>query len=334
MKILNINLDEEPLFIAEIGVNHEGSLQQAKKLMRLAKEAGYHAAKFQLYDTKNFLSNFFEERVVRAESYALSIDDYKELKKVSKDISLPIFASAISHTMIDFLAADGVIKVASGDIDFHHMLDKLARTDSKIIMSIGASNRDEIQSAINVIKSAAKVALNEKLILLVCTSLYPCPIESANLARLTNLKEFGCRLGFSNHVLEEEAAFCAASLGASVFEFHFTDTREGKTFHDHLLSFDPEMSTQMFSKIRNIRMALGSGELTRSQAENENYKMLRKGLIYSRDLKQGHVLGLEDISYARPAIHYSCNDTNKVFNRKLKTRVYSGDLVKDEDLFS
>ena len=331
MNLFGVDLNVDPVFIAEIGVNHEGNLEAAKNLMTLAKEAGYHAAKFQIYNRHSFVSNFFEDKIKRIEKFSLSKAEYEQLRCFGREIKLPVFASAISHDMVDFLAADGVIKIASGDIDFQFLLNAVSKSSAKVILSTGASNHSEIMDAVKWIKDVSPVNIEEKLVLLACTSEYPCPIESANVRRVQSLRSFGCKTGFSNHVVEQEAVLCAAALGADVFEFHFTDSREGKEFHDHLLSFEPAESKDIIAKVKKIRSALGSGILERSKVEQSMYRNIRKGLIYKSDLECGRVIEQSDISFARPAVHFHANDLTKVVKRKLKKNVKAGDLVQRDD---
>ena len=165
-----------------------------------------------------------------------------------------------------------------------------------------------------------------------CTSQYPCPLENANIRRLNTLKKFGCTIGYSNHVKEEEAALCAAALGADIFEFHFTDKRKGKKFHDHLLSFEPNESLKLFKKIRNIKKALGSHKIQRSPVEKEVFAKLRKGVVFKRALKSGKIIQLKDLSYARPAIYFTANEIKNIIGKKLKRNVKAGELVKLKDL--
>lgn len=332
MELFSKNTENEPVFIAEIGVNHEGSLSFAKKLMDLAKLAGYHAAKFQIYSTNNFLSDFFDDRVARAKKFELSFDDYNELRNYGSEIGLPIFASAISHDVVDFLGSDGVIKIASGDIDFTPLLETVSISKSKIILSIGASIHEEVDAAIKIFKKGMKEEFSKRLALLVCTSQYPCPIDDANIARINALKKYGCAVGYSNHVIDEEATLTAAALGADIFEFHFTDTKEGKTFHDHLLSFDLVQSQSLFEKIRKIKRALGSGNINRTASEQENYLKLRKGVVFSRPLKSGDIIKQSDLSYARPAIYFSSSDIHQIVGKALSIDVEPGMPVQVEHM--
>jgi len=331
MKIFNKNTDYEPVFIAEIGVNHEGDLNAAKGLLSLAKSAGYDAAKFQLYQTESFLSNHFGERVDRAKKFCLTKDQYGELVAMGRDLDIFVFGSAISHDVVDILAKDGVIKIASGDIDFNYLLKCVAKTDCKIILSIGASTLAEVENAISVLSKASKSAIKGRLVLMVCTSQYPCSLEDANINRIRSLEQLGFTIGFSNHVIEEEAAFSAAALGACVFEFHFTDTHDGKEFHDHLLSFTPSQSIDVISTIKKIRLSLGNNAIKRTATEEANHLMLRKGLVYSESIDIGATIKSDSINFARPAVHFKANEIETLLNKRLIKKVYKGDLIMPDD---
>ena len=332
MILFNKNITTEPLFIAEIGVNHEGSIDAAKKMMSLAKQAGYDAAKFQMYTPSLFLSSDDKEKIARVRKFQLSLDSYNDLREFGRSIRLPVFASAISHDTVSFLKEDGVIKIASGDIDFDLLLTQVAKSEAKIILSIGASSQEDVEHAITNIKAHINCTLQEKLILLVCTSQYPCPIEDANIGRLNTLKQFGCAVGFSNHVIDKEASLCAAALGASVFEFHFTDTKQDKVFHDHLLSFDPTESASLIGQIIKIRKALGNASIQRTEHEEKSYLSIRKGLVFARSLKVGDIISENDIAFARPATHFKANDFNQILGKQVIVEVEKGSSVRQEHI--
>ena len=176
-----------------------------------------------------------------------------------------------------------------------------------------------------------KSAIIDRLILMVCTSQYPCSLVDANIYRIRSLEQLGFTIGFSNHVIEEEAALSAAALGACVFEFHFTDTHDGKEFHDHLLSFTPLQSMGVISSIKKIKSSLGKNTIERTATEEANYLMLRKGLVYSESMDIGATIKLENINYARPAIYFKANEIESVLNKKVIKKVSKGDLITPGD---
>ena len=240
-----ISKNNKPFLIAEIGLNHNKNLDIAKKLIQQAAESGADAVKFQSYTTEKFiykdapkindLFNIFKK-------YELSFEEHKILKEFADQNKIFFFSTPLSLDWVDLLERLNVFgyKIASGDLNCYSLLKKVIQKQKIVIISTGAATLSNIQDTVNFFKKYSPQKNCENLILLHCVSLYPTPLEKANLYRMHTLEEkFKVLSGFSDHTQGITAASYASFLGATVIEKHFTldKNMEGP---DHILSATPE----------------------------------------------------------------------------------------------
>jgi len=297
--------------IAEAGVNHNGSLDLAKKLVDAAKGAGADCVKFQTFVSKNIVS----KNAVKAEyqklqtepkesqqdmlkKLELSFDEFVELNKYCKSIDIEFMSTAFDFDSIDFLDSleMGTWKIPSGDITNLPYLIKIAKLNKPVILSTGMSTMEDIRSAIKALKENGAVEIT----VLHCTTEYPTPFEDVNLRAMnTIMEEFGVEVGYSDHTKGIEVPIAAVALGATVIEKHFTldSNMEGP---DHKASLEPNELKAMVDSIRHIELALGNGLKQPAESEKKNMAVARKSIIASKDIKEGELFTEENLTVKRP----------------------------------
>jgi N,N'-diacetyllegionaminate synthase len=256
--------------IAEAGVNHNGSLELAKKLVDAAKDAGADCVKFQTFISKNIVSKnavkaeYQKQQTEPEESQhdmlkklELSFNEFVKLNDYCKSKDIEFMSTAFDFDSIDFLDSleMGTWKIPSGDITNLPYLIKIAKLNKPVILSTGMSTMEDIRSAIKALKENGVAELT----VLHCTTEYPTPFEDVNLNAMNTIKEeFGVKVGYSDHTKGIEVPIAAVALGATVIEKHFTLDRnmEGP---DHKASLEPNELKAMVDSIRHIELALGNG---------------------------------------------------------------------------
>lgn len=297
--------------IAEAGVNHNGSLELAKKLVDAAKDAGADCVKFQTFVSKNIVSKnavkaeYQKQQTEPEESQQdmlkkleLSFDEFVELNEYCKSKSIEFMSTAFDFDSIDFLDGleMGTWKIPSGDITNLPYLIKIAKLNKPVILSTGMSTMEDIRSAIKALKENGATELT----VLHCTTEYPTPFEDVNLRAMNTIKEeFGVKVGYSDHTKGIEVPIAAVALGATVIEKHFTLDRnmEGP---DHKASLEPNELKAMVDSIRHIALALGNGIKQPAESEKKNMAVARKSIIASKDIKAGDIFTENNLTVKRP----------------------------------
>jgi N-acetylneuraminate synthase/N,N'-diacetyllegionaminate synthase len=327
MNLFGKDLTKEVAFVAEIGVNHEGSIDTALTLLRAAAAAGADAVKFQSFTPHLYVTPAESERFQRVSRFQLSREDHDRLVAEAENLGVHFLSAAISEDWVPYIAAHSqAVKIASGDLNFEPVIRAAAATGRPVILSVGLGTLDEIDRAVEWVRDeVGSGALKEHLILLHCVTAYPTPIEQANVLNIPFLRErYGLIVGYSNHVIGAEACYSAAALGASLFEVHFTDRKEGRTFRDHALSFEQSDFVDLIAKVSLIRTSLGTPGATRQPAEAGNLASMRKGITAAHDLAAGTVLSRADIAFARPQIGFACTEMGAVLGQRLNDAVAAG----------
>ena len=334
MNLFGKDLNRDVPIVAEIGVNHEGNLDAALKLMRLAQEAGADAAKFQTFTPERYASASDSERLERVRGFDLGEDGFRRLAEEAAKDGFPVFSTAVSEDVVPFLAElFPVIKIASGDIDFEPVIRAAAGTGLPVILSTGLSTAEEVEAAIDWFRDAAAIGdIRDRLILMHCVSAYPTPIEEANTLSIPYLAErTGLRIGYSNHIIGPEACLAAVALGACVLEVHFTDCKTGREFRDHALSCDPDDLAVLVEMAPRIRASLGQPGKQRQPSELPNLSAVRKGVVAARDLEAGRVLARDDLMFARPADEVPAAEI-RLPGARLKAAVGKGEIIRRDNL--
>ena len=335
MKVFGLDTESDLIIVAEIGVNHEGSVKAARNMIKQASDCGVHAVKLQSYTPEKFTSSSNAERLKRVKRFSLSKSEHIELASFANDLGVGFFSTPVSEDWVETLASiGGAIKIASGDIDFAPVLMSAAKTDLPIILSTGCSECREVDLAVQLISNVrGKDCMAESLALMHCVSQYPAKLGDCNLASIDFMaKRYGLAVGWSNHVVGPLACYAATAMGASIIEVHITDQKEGRDFRDHSISFDFSELSELVNNLLDIRRSAGVIGKRPTEGELLIKGDIRKGLVASQDLKRDTILADDDISYARPAHGYKASERRKIIGKKLLTAVKKGEIFYP-DLF-
>ncbi|MFH1617153.1 MAG: N-acetylneuraminate synthase [Candidatus Margulisiibacteriota bacterium] len=328
--------EEQPVFvIAEAGVNHNGSLELAKKLVDAAKSVGADAVKFQTfcaeemvcknarkadYQKKNDLKN--ETQFEMLKKLELKPIDFKLLAQYCAKKRLAFLSSPFDHKSVDLLESlkMPVYKIASGEITNFPLLEYIGKKRKPVILSTGMATLKEIRDAVALLKRTG----TKKIALLHCITSYPARDEVLNLKAIQTLKKkFALPVGFSDHSQGTVAAAAAVALGAGVIEKHFTldNFMPGP---DHRASLDPQAMTKMVKNIRTIEKALGDGKKIPSSEEKVIKKLARKSLVASKNIARGEKISLAMVTSKRPQ-----GGISPVYYKKVVGRRARQDISKD-----
>lgn len=325
--------------IAEIGSNFDGSLSKAKKLIKLAKDSGADAAKFQSFKTDELLSRKgFEQKVAFQDTWKKSVwDVYREaefprnwhniLSQYAKKIGIHFFTSPWDFEAVDLLLKENppAIKIGSGDITYLEILKYIGSKKKPVLLATGASTINEIAQAVKTIKSTG----NNKIILMHSVTQYPSPIEDANLNAMKTLQQkFHLPVGYSDHSLGQLVALSSVALGACVIEKHFTlDPKSNGPDHPH--SMDPKSFSQMVKDIRILEVALGNGEKKIQQSEKQTRIIQRRGLWTTMEIKKGQNFTKKNIKALRPVCGIPASDLKNILGKKAKKTLKSFTPIKN-----
>lgn len=331
----------QPCFImAEAGVNHNGKLELAKKLVDAAAEAGVDAVKFQIFKAEQVvtekagMAEYQKRNLGTDESQAdmlrkleMSEEQHAEIKKYAESKGLIFLSTSHSGKLgIDSLERVGILghKIGSGDLTNKPFLEHIARTKKPIILSTGMGTLEEVKKAISWIRKAG----NNKIIALHCTTNYPCPYDEVNMnAMKTMMDELDCLIGYSDHTLGTEIPIMARSQGACLIEKHFTlDKRmEGP---DHKASAEPDELKFIVESIRNIEKAFGRSEKKPNKSELEMIKGIRKSIVADRDIKKGKVIEPADIFVKRPGTGIPPEEYDDIIGKKAVKDIKKDEIVE------
>ena len=332
-------MKQQTYIIAEAGVNHNGSVEIAKKLILEAKRVGADAIKFQTFKASELILESTEKAAYQKNDkketqfsmlkrLELSHDDFKELKLFSQDQNIDFLSSAFDMDSLEFLISLDLpkYKLPSGEIITKPFLQKLGELNKPLILSTGMSTIEEISSSIEILYQSG---LNKKnLTLLHCNTDYPTAFSDVHLNAMQSLKDiFGLPVGYSDHTVGNEISIAAVALGASVIEKHFTldISQDGP---DHSSSLEPEKFKQLVNVIRNTETALGRYEKKPSDSELKNLFYVRKSIVSSVKIKKGEKFSEQNITCKRPAGGISPMRWDDVLGKKAKRNYHAGEYIE------
>ena len=333
------------LIIAEAGVNHNGSIELAKKLVEKAKDAGVDYIKFQTFKASKLVTKAAKQAEYQQKNIGKEGDSqYQMLKKLElspeeheilidycNQLGIKFFSTAFDFVSIDYLHSLnlGLWKIPSGEVTNYPFLKRIAAFNEPTILSTGMCDMDDVRAAVNALYKNG--LSKENLILLHCNTEYPTPFEDVNLKAMDALrKEFGVEVGYSDHTKGIEVPIAAVALGATVIEKHFTLDRnmEGP---DHKASLEPDELKAMVSAIRNIEKAVG-GDGTKhvSESEKKNIAIARKSIVATCDIKAGELFSEQNLTVKRPGSGISPMRWEEVIGTKAKRDFLEDDLIEIE----
>ncbi len=299
----------KPFIIAEIGVNHNGKVEIARELIKAAYNAGVDAVKFQTFKAWECASKYApvadyqkgnaENQYKLLEDLELDFADVVDLKEYAESLGLVFLSTPDGQESLDFLCDIGVkaIKIASGELTNIPFLNSIAFKKVPIILSTGMGTIGEVDEAVNTLKLAGA----NDIILLHCTTEYPCIAEECNLKAIqTMCNTFKLPVGYSDHTIGSDAAIVATTMGAVILEKHITLDKNMKG-PDHAASIEPDDLKEYVKKIRNTVIMLGNGIKSPSNSELKNIPMVRRSLVAAISIKEGEILTGEKVAIKRPA---------------------------------
>lgn len=299
--------------IAEAGVNHNGSIELAKKLIDVAVEAGADAVKFQTFKAENLVSKNASKAQYQKETTNSKESQFDMIKKLELDIaahhelisycnskSIMFLSTPFDHDSIDLLDDLGleIFKIPSGEITNLPYLRHIGSLNKRVILSTGMATLSEIEDAYNIlINSSTK---KDNITILHANTMYPTPLEDVNLKAMNTIgNTFNCAFGYSDHTLGIEVDIAAVAMGASCIEKHFT-LDKNMDGPDHKASLNPYELVEMVKSIRNIELALGSDIKKPSSSEMPNMKIARKSIVANCNIKKGDIFCENNLAIKRP----------------------------------
>jgi len=326
--------------IAEAGVNHNGSLEIAKRLVEVAFESGADAVKFQTFKAENIVckdadradyqkktTNAGESQLEMLRRLELDEDAHRTLFQYCSKQKIQFMSSPFDLEGIDLLNSLGVesFKIPSGEIINLPYLQKIGSLNKKVILSTGMADLGEIGNALNVLVSAGTAL--ENITVLHCNTEYPTPIEDVNLRAMETIgSAFNVKVGYSDHTLGIEVPIAAVALGATVIEKHFTldKNMEGP---DHKASLEPDELKAMVCAIRDIEKALGTAIKEPSSSELKNKPIARKSIVAARNIRKGESFTEENLTIKRPGTGISPMGLDEVIGQRASKDYKTDELI-------
>lgn len=329
------------LIIAEAGVNHNGDIQLAKKLIDIAADAGADLVKFQTFSADRLVT----QSALKAEYQVLATDKIESQHEMLRNLELTesmhhelinhcvhrqigFFSTGFDIESINFLASLGqeLFKIPSGEITNLPFLRHIGGLNKRVLLSTGMSNMHEVAAALNALELAGTP--KQKITVLHCTSSYPAELSDVNLRAMLSIQtEFGVEVGYSDHTLGTEVAIAAVALGAKVIEKHFTLDRN-MSGPDHKASLEPDELMRMVAGIRSIEKALGDGNKVITHNELQNRDVARKSIVAGMDIQEGEVFTDSNLTTKRPGTGISPMEWDEIIGTKAKQSYVKDDLIQ------
>ncbi len=331
------------IIIAEAGVNHNGSIDLAKKLIDAAVNAGVDFVKFQTFKSESLVSksakkasyqientnDTSESQLQMLKKLELSKEQHYEIVSYCKEKNISFFSTAFDIESLEFLKELGLsmVKIPSGEITNLPYLRKAAELFSEIIISTGMSTMNDIEQAVNVFLKAGHNQNN--ISIMHCNTEYPTEMKDVNLLAMNTIQlKFSTKVGYSDHTLGTEVPIAAVALGAKIIEKHFTLDRN-LPGPDQLASLEPNELKFMVDSIRNIELAIsGSGEKLPSESETKNIEIARKSIVAKTNILKGEVFSQKNITTKRPGNGLSPMQWDNVIGKIANKNFSEDDLIE------
>ena len=329
------------IIIAEAGVNHNGDISLAKKLIDIAADAGADLVKFQTFNSSNLatisapkadyqslLTGSSESQYMMLNKLELTESMHHELIAHSHSKGIGFFSTGFDIESIDMLIRLGQerIKIPSGEITNLPLLRHVGKMNKEVILSTGMSDLGEVEKAIDILESSG--TQKKKITVLHCTSAYPAPMVDINLLAMKTIQnKLQVAIGYSDHSEGIEISIAAVALGATIIEKHFT-TNRNLPGPDHKTSLEPSELKSMISAIRNIESALGDGNKKLTPSESKNIIAVRRSIVAKIAIKKGELFTAENITTKRPCTGISPMDWDQVINTSAKRDFVSDEIIE------
>ena len=338
-KILNSN---NPYFIAEVGINHNGSIDLAKKMIDSAKKNGADCVKFQSFIADEYISNFADKASYQKNNdflgksqkeiikeCELSINDIEVLKKYSEKNNIDFLSTPFEISSLNKLVDIKIdaLKISSCNLTNYPFLNRASESGLPILLSTGMGDIKEVDKAVDIFKKSGS-----PLLIFQCTSNYPSKIINSNVNVIsTYQKRYKVPVGLSDHTQNNIAAISSVALGAVAVEKHFTISRDLPGI-DQKASIEPDELKKIVSDLKDSKQCLGSFEKFRTKEEDDTYNALRRSLVASRDILEGETLDSSMISIMRPGNGLTTDHIERIIGMIAKKNIMKNELFKIEDL--
>ncbi|MCF8057816.1 MAG: N-acetylneuraminate synthase [Bacteriovoracaceae bacterium] len=335
--------EHRAIFIAEAGINHDGSLEKARKMVDAAVEAGADYVKFQSFKAKKLVthdaltSSYIDEGSHEGESFRdllkrLELDEeaHKELKLYCDSKNIKFLSTAFDNESFDFLVSLGidVVKIASGDLTNLPLIRHMAKSKLPIILSTGMATLGETEEAVNAILEQG----NDQITLLHCISWYPAEISTTNLRYMETLRNaFPFDVGYSDHTLGINMSIAARALGATVIEKHFTlDKKEFGP--DHAASIEPDEMKALIKGLREIEEGLGSTQRIFCEKELGQRKVHRRSVVVAKNITEGEEFSSDNLTIKRPGTGIKPKHFEDILGKKSRCNYKADELLRWGDV--
>lgn len=334
---MKISEFKKTFIIAEAGVNHNGSIKEAKKLIDIAIDCGADAVKFQTFKPSEITSKYVDNvdymkqssnktNLEILEELSLPFESFRELKKYSEKRNIFFMSTPDGQESLNFLTDEldlSIIKIGSTEITNLNFIKQIGEKNRSCILSTGLSTLTEVETAYSVLKDVCK----NEIYVLQCTSDYPAAYHEINLKAMLTIKEkLNCVVGFSDHSIGSEAAIAAVSLGAKIIEKHITSD-QNQIGPDHKASMNPEEFFDYVQSIRKTEKILGNGIKKPTLSEKKNLHGIRRGIVASKKIQKGTIINISHLDFKRPFIGINPSNANEIVGKKVKI-----DIDKDQPI--
>ena len=318
-----------PFVVAEIGNNHEGSFEIAKKLVKAAAKTGVSAVKFQTFRTEYYVNQTDKKRFNQLKKFELTKKNFIYLSELAKDLNLKFISTPFDLESANFLSKIvDIFKISSGDNNYFDLIKEVSKFNKKIFISLGLTNIREIFKLVKYLK---KIGVKNRTVLMHCVSSYPVKNEEANLNSINYLRaKLKMEIGYSDHTVGIIASIIAYSFGAKIIEKHFTLDNNFSNFRDHKLSLNPQDMKYLIFLLNQSTRMFGNFKKEVSINEKKNINLMRRSFYASRNIKKGEKLINSNIKFVRP-FKNSLNK-NYILSKKAKKKILINHLISKKDL--
>lgn len=321
---------EQPCFIiAEGGLNHNGDPLLAEKMVSMAALSGADAIKFQTYTPEELFSAEHPD-YKKFQQHVFSRGVYEQLQTMADEYNIILLSTPFDEQSADLLESlfVPVFKIGSGELTHLEFLKYIARKQKPMIVSCGMSTWEQVDRAVETIRENG----DPPLVLLHCISAYPCPLDEANIKRMTALQErYRLPVGYSDHTQTDIAAIAAVALGACVIEKHFTLSRHLPGW-DHFFSYDPDQFKRFVNAIRNTETALGSPQKDLTESEIPIQELARRAIYARTAIQAGEIIQKEHVIIRRPLGPLEANQIDQVVGKRAARDISGGESLRLSDL--
>ena len=319
---------KKPFIVAEIGNNHEGNFDVAKKMILEAAKCGVDAVKFQTFIPDLYVNGVDKKRIKQLKKFSLTHDQFYKLSLITKKEKLKFISTPFDIESAIFLnKIVDYFKISSGDNKYFELISKVIKFNKKTIISTGLLNLSEIRNLYNFVKKI-RTTLNQ-ISFLHCVASYPVSIKNINLKRINFIKKnFDVEAGFSDHTIGLASPILAYFSGARIIEKHFTLDNNFSKFRDHKISLNPKNMANLVKFFNDFNVMSSPLQKKISKEESKNLFSMRRSYYFNKNLKKGHIIKQNDLKYVRPFKKNAIQNLKEIVNKKIKKNVFEHDVIK------